>query len=251
MKNALKVAAFTAASLFSSMTMAATAVDLSSWVKEGTGTWNLEAGNNAVKQTVNGNPTIFHNNMDSQGLALSGTIEVQTTSDDDFVGFVLGYDSGEISSSSADYILIDWKQGDQNYNGLGQEGLSISRVSGVLGDNTGAWAHDSANNVTELQRATTLGDTGWDDNTEYAFDLIFTSTLIEVFVNGNKELSISGVFDNGSFGFYNYSQANVRYAGIEETVVPPSAVPIPAAGWLLGSALMGLVGMRRKQKAAL
>tara|TARA_R110001606_G_scaffold395664_2_gene568383 strand:- start:343 stop:1095 length:753 start_codon:yes stop_codon:yes gene_type:complete len=225
-------------------------VDLSPWTVNGTGTWNLQAGNNAVKQTVNGNPTVFHNNQDSQGKALSGTIKVETSSDDDYIGFVLGYNNGDLSNSSADYLLIDWKQLDQNYYGNGLKGLAISQVTGALGDNSGAWSHAPANNVTELQRATTLGSTGWSDNTEYSFDLIFTTSLVEVFVNGAKELSITGTFNNGSFGFYNYSQANVLYAGIEEDIAPPSAVPVPAAVLMFAPALLGFLGLRRRKHAA-
>ncbi len=228
----------------------AASVDLSDWLAEGTTNfnWVLEADNNAVKQTLNGQPTVFHNNQNSQGNALSGTIQVQTTSDDDFVGFVLGYRAGDLSNPAADYLLIDWKQATQSYAGTGLIGLAISRVTGALGDNSGAWAHNPANNVTELQRATNLGSVGWVDNREYTFDLTFTSSLVEVFVDGTKELSFAGSFADGAFGFYNYSQSNVRYAGIGETALP--AVPLPASAALLLAALGGLGVMRRKRQMA-
>ncbi|HDY84955.1 MAG TPA: PEP-CTERM sorting domain-containing protein [Methylophaga sp.] len=231
-----------------SSTVFAGPVDLSPWSVNGTGTWNLQSANNAVKQTVNGNPTVFHNNQNSQGNALSGQITVQTTADDDFIGFVLGYNDGDLNNSSANYLLIDWKQIDQSFYGFAPKGLAISQVTGALSDDSGAWSHNPSNNVTELQRAATLGSTGWLDNTTYDFDLIFTASLVEVFVNGNKELSITGTFNNGSFGFYNYSQADVLYAGIQEDIVPPSAVPIPAAALMFAPALLGFVGLRRLKK---
>lgn len=244
-----KLLQVTALTLFSSAAMAG-AVDLSSWVANASnsGTWSLQTGNNAVKQTVNGNPTVFYNNQDSQGKALSGQITVQTTSDDDYIGFVLGYNTGDLANSSANYLLIDWKQANQSYYGSGLKGLAISQVTGVLGDNSGAWSHAPANNVTELQRATNYGSTGWLDNTTYDFDLIFTASLVEVYVNSVKELSITGTFSDGSFGFYNYSQANVLYAGIEEDILPPSAVPIPAAAFMFAPALLGFLGLRRKKR---
>jgi hypothetical protein len=36
---------------------------------------------------------------------------------------------------------------------------------------------------------------------------------------------------------------------ISVTVAPPSAVPIPAAAWLFGSAILGLFGVARRKKA--
>lgn len=249
LNKVLYFSAFTLSLTLFSGTVMAGPVDLSPWLVNGTGTWNLQLGNNAVNQTVNGNPTIFHNNQDSQGKALSGQITVQTTGDDDFIGFVLGYNDGDLTNSTANYLLIDWKQLDQSFYGFAPKGLAISQVSGALGDNSGAWSHNPVNNVTELQRGSTLGSTGWADNTTYDFDLIFTTSLIEVFVDGAKELSITGTFNNGSFGFYNYSQASVLYAGIQEDIVPPNAVPIPAAALMFAPALLGFLGLRRRKES--
>lgn len=224
-------------------------VNLSRWSAEGgTSNWVVAADNNSVEQTVNGNPTVFHNGVNSQGNALSGTIEVQSTGDDDFIGFVLGFDSGDFSSSGADFILIDWKQANQS---TAKVGLSVSRITGQL-QNARAWDHQTDLVFEELQRATNLGSTGWADNTEYLFDLTFTSSLIEVFVDGVKEISIGGSFEDGSFGFYNYSQGAVRYAGIQETTLPPAPVPLPAALPLLGGglSLMGVLGWSRRRRSA-
>lgn len=224
-------------------------VDLSSWVANGGGTWVLESGNNAVKQTQNGNPTVFHNNIASnQGQKLSGTIEVQTTGDDDYIGFVLGFNDGDLSNAAADYLLVDWKQGNQGSFGCNADvGLSVSRVTGQLGNNSGAWCHDPANNVTELARGTNLGSTGWADNTEYKFDLVFQQNLVEVYVDDVLELSVNGTFADGGFGFYNYSQANVRYAGIQQNVAPE--IPLPAGMVLMASAIgmAGLIARKRRR----
>jgi hypothetical protein len=86
---------------------------------------------------------------------------------------------------------------------------------------------------------------------QIGFMPIFTSSLVEVFVNNVKELSVNGSFADGSFGFYNYSQAQVRYAGLQQDVLPPqpSAVPLPAAlpALAAGIAFFGLMGWRRRQ----
>ena len=246
MNTSIKIATVSALVL-SAGSAFATPVDLTSWIAEGPGSWNVASPADSVLQTINGQPTVFHNNTDSQGNALAGSIEVQTSGDDDFIGFVLGYDSGELGLSTADYWLIDWKQADQYYQGSGPRGLALSHVMGT-GPEVDFWTHTGA--VSEVARGTNLGSVGWADNTEYLFDLTFTSTLIEVFVNDILEISYSGNFGDGGFGFYNYSQSDVRYAGISQTIIPPSPVPLPAGLPILFTALGALGFASRKRRKA-
>lgn len=232
-------------------------VDLSSWVVNnhpgpGGSNWVVSgADNDTVLQTTNGNPTVFFDPTgNAQGTSLSGEITVETTGDDDFIGFVLGYDPDEINSAVSDFILVDWKQGTQGFfGGTAFEGLAISHVT--MPGEEAFWGHDTLPpGVTEIARANNLGATGWADNQTYNFDIIFTSLLIEVKVDDVLEFSITpgdaglAEFDNGAFGFYNYSQGNVRYAGITEDVVPdpdpdPTPVPVPSS---LAIFLLGLLG---------
>lgn len=105
---AIAVAAF----LSAGSALNAAPVDLSSWQLDGGGNWTFlsqDAPNDSARQNSNSPPTILFNNLNSQGTALKGTIEVQTAADDDFIGFVLGYDDGDITGSNAttDYILVD------------------------------------------------------------------------------------------------------------------------------------------------
>ncbi len=232
-------------------------VDLSTWLIDGGGSWTFQsnpAPNDTAFQSLNSAPTMLFNNMNSQGLALSGTIEVQETGgDDDFIGFVLGYDDNDLTGSNAttDYILVDWKQGTQSgWNA----GMNMSRVTGSI-DTCGtcttsnAWLHNG--NVSVLTSATTLGNVGWADNTEYLFDIVFTSTLIQVKVDGVLQFSVNGAFEDGSFGFYNFSQPNVRYAGItEELVIEREQLPEPGTLAIFGLGLAGLGLMRRRKRVA-
>ena len=236
-----------------SHTASAAPVDLSSWLIDGAGSWSFNstnAPNDSADQAFNSIPTVLFNNVNSQGLSLAGTIEVQTTSDDDFIGFVLGYDDEDLFGTNAttDYILVDWKQTAQS----GQPpGMRMSRVTGgpiaAHGtDTTGdAWTHTGL--VNTIATAATLGNTGWEDHTQYLFEIIFNPNNIQVSVDGVEQFNVNGTFENGSFGFYNFSQQNVRYAGITEEIAPP--VPVPASFWLFTSGLIGLAGMRKKKAA--
>lgn len=234
------------------MTAFAAPVDLSGWGSEegngsGAASWTVQGvGNDSVFQSQNSRPSVFFDGgaMD-QGKSLEGEITVETTGDDDFIGFVLGFDSGEFASASADFWLIDWKQANQ---GNASVGMSLSHVTGNVGaaSEYDFWEHKGV--VNEVQRATNLGATGWNDFQSYNFKLTYTASLIEVFVNDVKELSWAGSFADGAFGFYNYSQSRVRYAGITEDIVV-APVPVPAAGLLLVGALGGLGLMRRRKKS--
>ena len=98
----------------------ADAVDLNTWTAESyasvsgfdPGVWTVSSDGTEVTQSVNGKPTLLYSDFLAQGTATTGKIKV-TGSDDDFIGFVLGFDPGDSSLSSADYLLLDWKRGDE------------------------------------------------------------------------------------------------------------------------------------------
>lgn len=224
-------------------------VDLSGWTAQGAGQWNVEAGDNAVRQTLN-EPEIgvFFGPGNAQGTRLSATVQHYTPYiDDDFLGFVLGFKSGDIAAPSTNFLLIDWKQTTQVSGGCtGLQGLAISRVTGGLSNRDAAWCHLPSEGVTELARAATLGSTGWVDGTVYRFDIEFTASAVRVLVDEIEQFNITGTFSNGAFGFYNLSQQRVRYAGITTATLPP-AVPEPAT-WAMLIIGFGLVGVQLRAR---
>ncbi len=257
-------------------TSQAVPVDLSTWTSESypavsgfsPGNWVVSGGNDTVTQTVNGQPTLYYSDFSAFNTDLTGTIRVNTGGDDDFVGFALGFNPGDSSNASADYLLVDWKQGSQSFDfgapanttpgGLAPAGLAVSRVIGLANADE-FWQHEDllgnpSGGLTELARGTNLGNTGWNDFQEYEFQFIFRADMLQVFVDGVLEIDINGSFNDGRLAFYNFSQSNVVYSGFTVDPVPPTPNPTPrvipepatAAAGCLGLGAIGLAVRRRR-----
>ncbi len=218
-------------------------LELSSWSSNGDGVWDVSPDNFSVTQRINnGSPSVYFNNTSSQGQQFSGQMSVQARDDDDFIGFVLGYNAGDFTNDNADYLLIDWKQARQN-NAVA--GLSIWHVTGAL-TTTVAWEHVATPYFQELQRADTLGSVGWRDFQTYTFDILFTANAVQVFINDILQLSVSGSFSDGSFGLYSFSQQNVNFSNLEQEALPSAAVPEPSTLILFSLGLV-MIAIRRKK----
>jgi hypothetical protein len=241
--------------LFSfSIIVNATPIDLSSWSEEQydfsgyqpPGTWVLSNNNETVTQTVNADPSMYLNGVSQTSYQMDGTWQVVTGSDDDFMGFVFGY------QDASHFYMMDWKQTYQNEGGygIGQEGFSIKKISADSKGDLSAgdfWESSGTANTTVL--ASNFGTTeGWADNTLYNFHLDFQpGTFTVVVKQGDTELWNVTVDDNsftwGQFGFYNFSQSMVEYNGFEQTGGEP--VPEPGTLFLLAIGITG-IGMWRK-----
>jgi hypothetical protein len=235
-------------------------IDLSSWTAktwdmpggQPAGNWVLASDNLSVTQYINADPSAYLNNINQTSYTMQGKWKVLTSSDDDFMGFIFGY------QNTSNFYLFDWKQGTQSYvNTTAQEGFSIKKISAPsegdlsLADFWSSYDTDpDSPNMTML--ASSYGSTeGWADLTEYEFFLDFQPGTFQVIVKeGATELWNTTVndssFTSGEFGFYNFSQQTVQYSGFEQT--GGVVVPEPSTMLLLGSGLFGLGAFRKKFK---
>ena len=238
-------------------------VDLSGWTAltlsypggQGPGSWVLEPGNTAVEQVINADPSFFLNNQNLSSYTVDGNWKVKTTSDDDYMGFVFGY------QNSSNFYLFDWKQASQSYVGrTATEGMTIKKFEGATGDGlVDLSLEEFWENVSDFGDMSVLATNhsstkGWADNIEYTFHLEYNLTPGDIHIvisQGATELWNVTVndttFASGQFGFYNNSQSNVRYAGFEVTPIPE---PETYAMLLAGLGLVGFVSRRRKAFAA-
>jgi hypothetical protein len=262
----VKPAAIAIAALGVSINLAAAPVDLSTWTAESytavggfpPGNWVVGGGGSFVTQQNNGQPTIFYSPFSAQNSDVRGRIRVDTSVDDDYVGFVLGFNPGDSTNASADFLLIDWKQLDQFFNFTGNaatnatpgtdafEGLAVSRVTGTPSADE-LWGHvdlpeNAGGGATELERGATLDGTGWDDFVEYEFRFIYTPTSLRVFVDDVLQIDIAGSFPDGRLGFYNFSQSDVVY---DAFTIDPAPTPEPGTLLLVVLGLAGALRVRR------
>jgi len=207
-------------------------VNLNKWTTENyyyTGNWSVSNKDNSVTQ-LETNPnviTVFYSDFPAYNTRIEGTVAVKTSSDDDYFGFAIGFNPGDSSNPSADYLLIDWKQNTQYANdGYAYRGLAVSHVTGVptttLAD---FWRHIGT--VTELARGITLGGTGWADYNEYVFTIEFTPTSLKVYVDDVLQFDIAGSFSDGRFAFYDFSQRDVKYSNFTVQTITEAIPP----GW--------------------
>ncbi len=184
-------------------------------------TWTLSQDNLTITQTENSGPGVAMTNLPAVGVIIEFELEVQTTDDDDFIGWTVGYESGDHSNPTAEYMVFDWKQFEQECDGWAPTGMAMNRVSGIpdlsggCSDIGNFWSHTGA--VVEEARAATLGSVGWADNTTYLVELQYDIDRIQVWVDGTLEFDVSGTFPVGNFGFYTLSQPYDRFTLVSPT----------------------------------
>ena len=218
-------------------------IDLNTWSQAGpssSGNWTVSPDGSTVSQSRNGSPTVFLSPDTLINDNVRGDIEVRTTSDDDFIGFVFGW------QSTNDFYLFSWKQGNQS---PALNGLVLAHVT--AGISNIPWDHQ--NNHTGYQVLDTNLGTGWADNTPYEFTIGYRTNAIDVsiaggsFGTGTSVLSANGSFAAGQYGFYNFSQSTVTYSGFEDNAPPPVGVADSASTSLL--LLLGLAALGRFRRS--
>ncbi len=215
-------------------------IDLSGWTALGDGNWIVSADSTEVTQTKNGNPTYFLSDNNYLNHKFAGTFHVAQSWDNDFLGFVFGWEDSE------HYYLFDWKKEKQFWSSSGEgeaeEGFTLAHISGTDVD---YWNH-KGDDIDVL--ATDYGDDkGWENNVVYNFLLDYTETNFTISINGTQIFTQSGNFTSGKFGFYNYSQEKVTYQGFDASQSSPVPEPVSMALFSAGL-LLSFSYIRRRNR---
>jgi hypothetical protein len=238
-------------------------VDLSGWSPltldypggQPAGNWAVAGDNLSVTQTINADPSFFLNGLNQTQYSIDGSWQVLTASDDDYMGFVFGY------QNSSNFYLFDWKQGTQGYMGTtAAEGMSIKKFTGGTGDGltdlslAELWENQVDFGDMDILASNHGSTKGWADYTSYDFHLDFGLNPNEISIivkEGATELWNTTItdttFSSGQFGFYNYSQSTVKYAGFEQTGGVIVDVPEPSIIALFVAGFFGLGFVQRRK----
>lgn len=235
--------------------------DLRTWFHGGPkhhGRWSVSEDGSYVTQHINTYPTFFVSPDNFINTTIQGKFQVLTRDDNDFIGFIFGDNSPKDQPNIFDFLLFDWKQSKTSAPD-GLEGLTLSKVNGIYGENLNVhnqfWHHQETENYDLL--ASQFGEhLGWRDYITYDFSLLYQTNRIKIDINGNTVFDISAKdagynkFKAGRFGFYNNSQGNVRYSGFTHVETPPESIPEPSVTLgLLTLGLMSFGSFIKRQKS--
>ena len=71
----------------------------------------LSSNGRTVNQSVNSKPSVYVSTLPATGVEATFTLQVNTSSDDDFIGWAVGFEDGDFYNPNAEWILFDWKHG--------------------------------------------------------------------------------------------------------------------------------------------
>ena len=207
-----------------------------------------DANGTARRQTINGKPAIVVSDLVVSNARITGFISVETTADDDHVGFLWGWENPKHA------YLLSWKRAAQNWTaacGNAPRGIAVKKIDGAaaapetisfnstFGYNAtdyvyscaDAWSQDRAN-------ATLLGDDsvfliapadsgaytgGWAALTTYRFEFYYTPDRTKIFIYEDDAMTGSTAnlittllvedssYPAGGFAFFSNSQEQVQF----------------------------------------
>ena len=128
--------------------------------------WQKDLPNNSVTQIINADSSFLLSDFNFSNGQMDGTWRVNTNTDDDFIGFVFGYQNSE------HFYLFDWKKADQSDPlGFAERGMSI-KVFNAGTPLTGNDFWPTAGNGTRV-RSIFHNTVPWASFTDYQFTLSF------------------------------------------------------------------------------
>lgn len=196
-----------------------TPFNFSDWSMEGTplGSWQISDSNVVTQVNYNFPATFYVSRQNMINVLIKGTMSVETSFDNDFIGIVFGYRKPTTIADDNEYnfFLFDWKSKAGSVSGYSaDEGFRLSRYNGFISSTDQKkyfWGTKDEPPKRDLLK-TKYGNTlGWQPGQKYEFELLYTSSLIRITIDDELIFERQGCFAAGRVGFYCMSQVFTRF----------------------------------------
>ncbi|NES20817.1 MAG: hypothetical protein F6K41_18260 [Symploca sp. SIO3E6] len=195
-------------------------VDLSTWTAENydnpseakaytkpnPAEWDVAADGKSVTQTQDALQGYFFSDFTTKGHTILAKLTV-TTGGKNYIGFALNFNPGDTTSSSADFILLNWNARD-SYT------LKLSSVKGKKR----FIDYTKLPDAVPGEKAATLSSTKWVASKTYQFKFERKNSKLQIWIDGSLEFDLDDTFPDGRFACFAAGQRNVVFSDIQADI---------------------------------
>ena len=196
-----------------------TPFDFTQWSVEGApnSEWDILSSTDVINLSYITPATFFVSDFELINVIVRGTMSVETTADDDFTGFIFGYQEPTqiADDNNYEFYLFDWKSKRGSLLGFwAEEGFRLSHYNGYIPANKqDRYFYGALDNppIRDLIQTKYGSGRGWVPYQKYEIELIYTNNRIKLSIDGVMIFELNGCFAAGKIGFHCMSQEKTRF----------------------------------------
>ncbi|NEQ69323.1 MAG: LamG domain-containing protein, partial [Symploca sp. SIO2D2] len=165
--------------------------------------WDVAADGKSVRETQDALPSYFFSDFTTKGHSILAKLTV-TTSPRNLIGFALNFHPKDANSSSADFLLLNWKARKDPKNTY----LKLSRVKGK----PRFIDYTKLDDAVPGEKAKTLSSTKWVDHKTYEFKFERKNNKLQIWIDGSLEFDLDDNFSDGHFACFVSGQRDVIFS---------------------------------------